>query len=448
MPVGGARGGWALPPTVPNCLAAPDSLPPTAATGVQYNYDSIGAANTWFHPRWGTEKDLDTLNSNMIFVGTLIGMIGFGLAGDLVGRNSGLLVCMFIQVLFALLQGLAPWGNTTSVYIILIVMRTMIGVGAGGVYPLSAAKAAEDSTAVDPAKKATAAAWAFFWRNPGAIMVWVNVLIMNASAGKGVPSTGTQTGYDWSWRYILMFGCVAPTFAAIFMKLQPKAIATVEKVAVERWTTERISRASRASSALGGPATLPSNGATARSGLWQSIKEEPGVWLKFLGTAGGWFFFDIAFYGNHLLQFRVLKLIIPGSDVGVVAFENIGVDSVGIIFTLGIIPLLPRTGVRWMQVIGFTFTATMSLIIALGWANLRQKNGGILLGCYCLLYGSYWITNVTTYVMSALVFKPSIRSTLNGLSAASGKGAQRGRASQPAQTAAVRHLTPQLRPSH
>ena len=38
-----------------------------------------------------------------------------------------------------------------------------------------------------------------------------------------------------------------------------------------------------------------------------------------------------------------------------------------------------------------------------------------------LLYGSYWITNVTTYVMSALVYKPSIRSTLNGLSAAAGK---------------------------
>jgi len=397
--------------------------------GVQYNYDSIGAANTWLHKEHGSFTKYDTLASNMIFVGTLIGMIGFGIAGDLVGRNLGLMLCMAIQVLFGLLQGLVTWGDSTAVWILLIFMRMMIGVGAGGVYPLSAAKATEDCTNVDPAVKAKGASWAFFWRNPGAMMVWFNVLIMYASIGSGINDApkSVNEGWDWSWRYILVFGAVAPAFCALFMHMQPAKVVETSKTRISQWNERRISRASRASAVSPPSLSSARSGATASTGtastgLWLDIKDDPGVWWKFLGTAGGWFFFDWAFYGNHLMQPRILGLIMPSTDTPVKAFQNIGVDSVGILFTLGIIPLLTFSGVRWMQVWGFTLTMIMSLVLALAWKVLKEnEQGAILLTLYCLLYGSYWITNVTTYVMSALVYKPSIRSTLNGASAAAGK---------------------------
>ena len=38
-----------------------------------------------------------------------------------------------------------------------------------------------------------------------------------------------------------------------------------------------------------------------------------------------------------------------------------------------------------------------------------------------MLYGSYWIVNVTTYAMPSYAFAPNIRATLNGFSAATGK---------------------------
>merc|ERR1711988_521702 len=117
--------------------------------------------------------------------------------------------------------------------------------------------------------------------------------------------------------------------------------------------------------------------------------------------------------------------IIMSGGTEVKAYQQIGIDSVGTLFTLGLIPFLPYTGVRWMQVFGFVMTTFMSLVLGLVWCefatNPFKGSSDVLLVLYCFLYGSYWVTNVTTYVMSALVFKPSIRSTLNGVSAAAGK---------------------------
>lgn len=145
--------------------------------GVQYNYDSIGPAEVWLHPLYGKDSNYDLLLKVIIFIGTAIGMISFGAAGDLFGRNRGLLVCQYIQIAGALLQGIVPWGSKASTYCLLIAVRTFIGVGAGGVYPLSAAKAAEDSAAVDPVHKSVSVAWAFLWRNFGAIAPWSWALV-------------------------------------------------------------------------------------------------------------------------------------------------------------------------------------------------------------------------------------------------------------------------------
>ena len=57
--------------------------------GVQYNYDSIGPAEVWLHPLYGKDKNYDLLLKDIIFIGTIIGMILFGAAGDIFGRNAG-----------------------------------------------------------------------------------------------------------------------------------------------------------------------------------------------------------------------------------------------------------------------------------------------------------------------------------------------------------------------
>lgn len=379
--------------------------------GVQYNYDSIKAAQIWIHAEYGENEHLDSLQDNMIFVGTVVGMLGFGIGGDLFGRDAGLALCGVIQGLAALLTGLAPWGDGNVRSAILIAFRGLIGIGAGGTYPLTAAKAAEDCSHSDPTSKATAAAWAFFWRNPGAMAVYVNVLIMYFTIGHDVDAHGTNstdlgdttsTGMDWSWRYILMFGAVAPLCYTIGIVLSKKPDSCVEEADPDKCCKPEST-----------------------SALLSSIWHEPGVWYNFLGTAGGWFFFDITWYGNDLLKPKVIDMILSSPDVDVQAYSNLAVDAVGIVFTLGIIPFLPHTGVRWMQVIGFALTAILALVLGFAWPELVTDpfDGSkyVLLVLYGLIYGTWWITNVTTYVMPALVYKPSIRSTLGGASAAAGK---------------------------
>ena len=39
-----------------------------------------------------------------------------------------------------------------------------------------------------------------------------------------------------------------------------------------------------------------------QSGLVHSLRQEPGLGRKVLGTAGTWFLFDVVFYGNTLFQ--------------------------------------------------------------------------------------------------------------------------------------------------
>lgn len=106
--------------------------------GVQYNYESIGWSMIWLHLLYSDQAWADTLSKNMIFVGTLIGMVALGVLGDVMGLNRAMTLTLTIQALGALLQAIIPWGDDTQVWILLIASRTLLGIGAGGVYPLCA----------------------------------------------------------------------------------------------------------------------------------------------------------------------------------------------------------------------------------------------------------------------------------------------------------------------
>ena len=97
--------------TTPHCPIPPCTIPPCA------------------HPAM-----------KVVFIGTLFGMTGFGVMGDLLGRNRSMVFTLTVMGTGALLSGVAPHGSDAAVWGILLGSRFLIGVGAGGVYPLSAAK--------------------------------------------------------------------------------------------------------------------------------------------------------------------------------------------------------------------------------------------------------------------------------------------------------------------
>lgn len=99
-----------------------------------------------------------------------------GYAGDLIGRNHAMTLTLGLVTFAATMSAIAPHGSPSSIYATIIVMRFLLGIGVGGVYPLSATKAAEDGGARKggDAVDLTAASWAFFWQVPGSMVRCLN----------------------------------------------------------------------------------------------------------------------------------------------------------------------------------------------------------------------------------------------------------------------------------
>jgi len=109
-----------------------------------------------------------------VFMGAVVGQLSMGYIGDIIGRSNALMLTMSIATVGNICSAIFPSGSATSVYALVVIFRFFMGIGVGGVYPLSATKAAEDNgnaegSKVDPRN----AAWAFFWQMPGILGPWM-----------------------------------------------------------------------------------------------------------------------------------------------------------------------------------------------------------------------------------------------------------------------------------
>lgn len=97
----------------------------------------------------------------MVFAGTIAGMCLMGYLGDLIGRKRAMVVTLGITSVSALASAVVPWGSASTIYALLATFRFTLGVGVGGIYPLSAVQSAEDSSGDE--HSSTRVGWAFFW---------------------------------------------------------------------------------------------------------------------------------------------------------------------------------------------------------------------------------------------------------------------------------------------
>ena len=63
-----------------------------------------------------------------------------GYLGDLLSRNQAFIITLMISSLSAFLSAIAPTGDPSKQYTTIIIFRFFLGIGIGGVYPLSAVK--------------------------------------------------------------------------------------------------------------------------------------------------------------------------------------------------------------------------------------------------------------------------------------------------------------------
>lgn len=93
-----------------------------------------------------------------------------GYAGDVFGRDLAMTFTLSLVTLGSLLSAFASVGDSSTIYIIIIIARFLLGIGVGGVYPLSATKAAEDGGDTQGHIDTKSASWAFFWQVPGSMV--------------------------------------------------------------------------------------------------------------------------------------------------------------------------------------------------------------------------------------------------------------------------------------
>ena len=108
--------------------------------GVQYNYSDISLALAFLERDYPTANlgwDMVPILKTVVLVGSIFGMITMGTLGDQIGRNHALVVTSLLAGFGALVSAIAAWGPPKQLYVGIVVCRFFLGVGLGGVYPLT-----------------------------------------------------------------------------------------------------------------------------------------------------------------------------------------------------------------------------------------------------------------------------------------------------------------------
>jgi len=145
-----------------------------------------------------------------------------------------------------------------------------------------------------------------------------------------------------------------------------------------------------------------------------------------LGTAGSWFFLDVAYYGLGLNNSIILSAI--GWSGGSTMYEIFYRNAVGnlILVCAGAIPgywvsvaTIDTLGRKPIQIGGFTMLTILFIVIGFAYNHL---SGHALLALYVLAQFFFnFGPNSTTFIVPGECFPTRYRSTSHGFSAASGK---------------------------
>jgi PHS family inorganic phosphate transporter-like MFS transporter len=215
--------------------------------------------------------------------------------------------------------------------------------------------------------------------------------------------------HDTAWRLMLGLGAL-PAMAVIYIRRTlPESPRWLARVKGDSATAER----QLASFSLG----------TAVANKSDKIVRQPlsKYWLTLLGTAGSWFMFDYAYYGNTISTPMVMHHLAPHADV----IQSTALSL--IVFAVAAVPgyflaafTIDRVGHKTLQMLGFFMMGLMFLLIG-AFPILTQS-----IAVFLVLYGlSYFFAeygpNTTTFVLAGEVFPVNLRTTGHGLSAGTAK---------------------------
>jgi MFS family permease len=365
-----------------------------------YDLFIIGIASTLIKPEWHLGSAQLSLLNSMTLAASFIGAFVFGRIADLIGRKRVYWIVAAIMVVGAIGSAFAP------AFWVLILFRFILGIGVGGDYPVSAVLMSEYANRRDRGKLVGTV---FSTQALGLI---VGPLVALALLGGGV-------SHGVAWRVMLGLGAV-PAAAVLYLRRKmpesPRYTAQVQG---------RAEDAARQVTDVAGSALDVRSEAcrrAARHGMGLKAFLCNRRYLVILaGTAGTWFLFDYAYYGNTISTPQILKLVAPHASLMTTTALQLAIFVVAALpgYLLAI-ARMDRIGHRKLQWIGFTMMAVCFAVIGL------VPGMTTTVAPFLIVYGvSYFFAefgpNTTTFVMPAELYPVSMRATGHGISAGMAK---------------------------
>ena len=319
--------------------------------------------------------------------------------------------------------------------------RFLLGVGIGGVYPLSAASEFEGHTGVEEEASESAeegttrrrrVAWAAFWQQvrvagcavscmppclhcssnvldcvqPGQLLPYVVALLLMMGGGGG--------DKQLQYRVVLGLGTLFPVVVWADLASAERVFRVVKQFPFLIFSREN---------GTGGAPARGKADLMALPRVYWALLRDPAINRQLLGTMLCWFFFDVYAYGITLYTPEILEKIFGSSDtVSSDYWQNILSISVTLPASLASVFLLGKISSRSLQALGFAIASAGFLAIALSWRVL-EKHSKIGLFVLFLVQKNTSVFGVatTSFVLPNELFKREIRGSCNGLAAATGK---------------------------
>jgi len=291
-------------------------------------------------------------------------------------------------------------------------------VGVGGVYPLSATIAQEASS---NESRGLTTSLVFSMQGVANLLVpLLGMLLLAIFGNPGVDTLGDNMG--WSWRVLLGLGALP---GILIMPFKVASTQAAQPDTKQAGLDEPLAGVTRSMS--------PPQKKQEQIGLLQVLCDRRYIG-KIIGTAGGWFLFDITFYGNGLFQSTVLREVfkVPkarsGAPTGITGdLQHNVCAQIAVVAAIGLPGyyiaafFMDKLGRKNIQLQGFFFMAVVFCALGI-WEKELENIPALMLILYGLtFFFSNFGPNATTFILPAETFPPHIRSTMNGFSAAMGK---------------------------
>lgn len=363
-----------------------------------YDLFVISTVSVLVTAQWHLSTTQTSWVSGSAILAAFFGAVIFGRIADVLGRKRVYAIVAAIMIVGALASAVAPnfWW--------LVVARFILGLGIGGDYPVSAVLMSEYSNRQD---RGRLVGLVFSMQALG--------LVVGPIVGMALLSSGIS--HENTWRLMLALGAI-PAASVIYLRSKmpesPRFRAHV--------MGESREAAADAEQFSGGVVVAPNKVADlARRMRFREFIVDRRMLLLVLGTAGTWFLFDYAYYGNTLSLPVILKQVDPHATLLAKLAWTLG------IFVVFAVPgyamavwRMDRIGHRRLQLISFGVLA--ATFFALGAAHALTATVAPFLAVFGLSY--FFVEfgpNTTTFVLPSEVFPVSVRTTGHGIAAGVGK---------------------------